>query len=496
LATFPEYENHDAVGLADLIRRRQISAGDVVAAAIERIERHNPAVNAVVTKTYNRALAAVEQGLPEGPFTGVPFLLKDLGHAWKGVPLTNGSRSTRWFVPDYTSTLVERYERSGLVILGKTNVPEFGLSAVTEPELHGVTANPWNLGVTAGGSSGGAAAAVAAGMVPVAAASDGAGSIRIPASHCGLFGLKPTRARTPVGPIVGEAWFGLSVGHVVGRSVRDSAAFLDATLGPEPGDPYAVPPPAGPYTAEVGRPPGRLRVGVVPGGILHDRVHPECREATRDAAALLTDLGHHVEQVEIPLDRDRMPWWLAVLAAAQTADTVAVTAALVGKAAPEPGDYELSTWVAALAGQKLGASELAAALRETKAAGRVVGRLMQQFDVLVSSTMAAPPMPHGSLQPSPTERRLLEAARRAPARAALLTALRRAAPRMIDSVPNTPLFNLTGQPAMSVPLHWTRDGLPVGVQVAARFGDEATLFRLAAQLEEARPWFHRRPPTS
>jgi amidase len=493
--TFHEFESYDAVGLAGLIRSGELSVKEVVAAAIERIERHNPSVNAVVTKTYNRGLALADQGVPDGPLAGVPFLLKDLSAEWKGVPSTEGSRSLQWYVPATTSTLVGRYERAGLVILGKTNVPEFGLAPVTECELHGTANNPWDLTLTPGGSSGGSAAAVAAGMVPVAHASDGGGSIRIPASHTGLFGLKPTKGRTPSGPDRAEGWYGMSTAHVVTRSVRDSAALLDATHGPEVGDRSGVAPPERPFLEEVGAPTGRLRVGVVNGGVLHDDIDAECRAAVSETADLLHDLGHQVEGVELPVDRTAWKNAFLVMVAASTTQVIQWAAQLQGVAKPDPSQYELPTWILGLVGRQLGAVDFADAYLTLGSTARAMGRVMEQFDVVVSSTMAKPPWPHGALQPTGAERRVLEGLRRAPAKPALMLAFRQLVDKVMHPIPNTLVFNMTGQPAMSVPLHWTSEGLPVGVQFAARFGDEATLFRLAGQLEEARPWFDRRAPT-
>lgn len=493
MAAFPEYEEHDAVGLAELIGAGQVSAEEVVGAAIDRIELANPTLNAVITKTYDRALRRVAGGVPEGPLGGVPFLLKDLSSEWAGVPSTDGSRSMRWYVPGFTSTLVQRYEAAGLVILGKTNVPEFGLAPVTEPELHGITANPWDPERTAGGSSGGSAAAVAAGMVPAAHGSDGGGSIRIPASQCGLFGLKPTRGRLPVGPVVGEGWFGMSSAHVVSRSVRDSAVLLDLTAGPEPGDPYAAPPVERPFASEVGADPGRLRIGVVSGGIFHDDIHPECRRAVGDAADLLDELGHRVEGVDLPLAPEEWSSAFLTLVAASTVLGIAFGAETLGKSKPDPEDYELATWVLGLVGRKLSAADVAEALFTIRSAGRVMGRVMERLDVVMTSTLAGPPFPHGELQPTELERRVLEGLRMAPAKPALMAAFQRLSEKVLRAIPNTPLFNMTGQPAMSVPLHWTPGGLPVGVQLAGRFGGEPTLLRLAGQIEQARPWFERRP---
>lgn len=493
---FGEYDAHDATGLAHLIRAREVTPQEVLRAAITRIERRNPPLNAVITTTFERAERQVADNLGDGPFAGVPFLLKGLNQELAGVRLTDGSRALRHRRPSYTSTLVARYQAAGLVILGVTNVPEFGLVPVTESELHGVCANPWDPTRTAGGSSGGSAAAVAAGMVPAAGASDGGGSIRIPASQCGLFGLKPTRARTPMGPVRTETLLGMSVHHALTRSVRDSAALLDATHGPEPGDAYAAPPPRRPFRAEVGADPGRLRVGLIDGGIFHDDIAPECRAAVAGAGDLLTDLGHEVVAFRLPIDRAATVEAFLMMVAASTGAALDAVAALKGQRAPDPAEYELATWVLGLIGRKLRGSQVAAALTHLRTVGRTVATAMDGHgvDTIMTSTLATPPLPHRALDPSPTAQRLLAALRRAPLRPVLMATFRELARNVLAPIPNSPLFNITGQPAMSVPLHWTVDDLPVGVQFAARFGDEATLLRLAAQLEVARPWFHRRPP--
>lgn len=494
---FGEYERYDALGLAQLIREREVTPREVLHAAVTRIERRNPPLNAVITTTFDRAEQQISNGRhTQGPFAGVPFLLKGLGHALEGVRLTNGSRSLRNWVPPYTSTLVQRYEAAGLVILGSTNVPEFGLLPVTEPQAHGVCANPWNTSRSAGGSSGGSGAAVAAGMVPAASATDGGGSIRIPASQCGLFGLKPTRARTPSGPLQGEGWFGMSISHALTRSVRDSAALLDATHGPEPGDPYAAPPPTRPFLDEVGADPGRLRIGKIDGGIFHDDIDPACRAAVSGAGRLLETLGHDVVPLTLPIDRAATMEAFQTLIAASTAAGLDEIAALKGQHAPQAAEYELSTWVTGLIGRKLDAVEVATALNYLRTVGRAIGATMagQGIDAIMTSTLASPPQPHHALDPSPVEQRLLETLRRVPLKPALVATFRRLATTVLAPIPNNPLFNITGQPAMSVPLYWTSDELPVGVQFAGRFGDEATLLRLAAQLEAAQPWFDRRPP--
>lgn len=300
-----EFDSYDGLGLADLVRRGDVSAGELLDIAIARVEAGNPELNAVVSRLYDQARAAVAAGLPEGPFTGVPYLLKDLGAHFTGAVTTFGSALFKDFVADHDSEITVRLRRVGLVIFGKTNTPEMGLAASTEPRLFGPTRNPWSLDHSSGGSSGGSAAAVAAGMVPMAHATDGGGSIRIPASCCGLFGLKPTRARNPMGPDAGEGWGGASVGHAVTRTVRDSAALLDATSGPDIGDPYWAPPPARPFLQEVGRDPGRLRIAITTRPWNGQPVDPECVEAALAAGRLGERLGHQVEEATPEIDAKR-----------------------------------------------------------------------------------------------------------------------------------------------------------------------------------------------
>ncbi len=491
MAGFSDYDEYDGLGLAALVTERKVKPRELVEAAITRIERVNPQINAVVHKAYERALRAADGELPEGPFRGVPFLLKDLAQAWEGAPLTAGSRARWSHVPSASSELVNRYGAAGLVILGKTNTPEYGLLPVTEPELHGPTRNPWNLDRTPGGSSGGAAAAVAAGFVPMAHGADGGGSIRIPASACGLFGLKPTRGRTPVGPDHGEAWFGLSVNHALTRSVRDSAALLDATHGPDRGAPYAAPEPARPFLEEVGAPPGSLRVGFTTSPLMGRTMERPCVEGVRSTAKLLDELGHRVQEVDVPIEAEWTDAFV-LMAVTGTAFEVEESARLAGSE-PERARHEQLTWVTHLVGQRVTASELAYALHVRHQAGRAMAALFEDLDVLVTSTLGRPPWPLGDLDPSAVERKALGLVERVPSRTLVRALLKRMSSNVMDPIPNTPIFNMSGQPAASLPLHWTDDGLPVGVQIATRFGDEATLFRLAAQLEEARPWSGRRP---
>ena len=491
MSAFPEYEAYDGLGLAELVRRGEVHPGELVDAAAERMDRHESALNAVVHRMVDRARAAAERPLPDGPFTGVPFLLKDLMTLCAGEPMTAGSRFLSGWVPAHDANLVRRYRDAGLLIVGKTNVPEFGASFTTEPELHGPARNPWDLARTPGGSSGGSAAAVAAGYTPLAHGNDGGGSIRVPAAFCGLFGLKPTRARTPLGPDYGDAWFGLTVEHAITRSVRDSAALLDATRGPDAGAPYRAPPPARPYREELERPPGRLRIAVHTGALLGASLEPEGRAAVADAARLCAELGHEVEEAAPEVGGGAARAFLTLVAAG-TAQEIALAARAVGRE-PEREAFEQTTWLLRLIGRRLRAETLASAIYEAHALGRRVAPFFERHDVLLCATAAGAPPPLGSLDPADLERLALGAVRRLPVRALLDRVLDELGSRVLESFPNTAPFNMTGQPAMSVPLFWTEEGLPVGVQAVGRFGDEATLFRLAAQLEEARPWAGRRP---
>jgi amidase/6-aminohexanoate-cyclic-dimer hydrolase len=468
-----EYERRDGLGLAELVRKREVTPGELLEAAIARVEARNPAVNAVVTRLYDHGLAAVAAGLPRGPFTGVPYLLKDLAAGLAGAATTNGCALFRDDVATHDAEMVVRLKRAGLVIFGKTNTPEFGLSTSTEPRLFGPTRNPWALDRSAGGSSGGAAAAVAARILPMAHATDGGGSIRIPASACGLFGLKVTRARTPAGPDLGERWSGASNDHAVTRSVRDSAALLDATSGPDVGDPYWAPPPRRPFLSEVGADPGRLRIALATRAWNAHPVDPECAAAAVDAARLCEALGHQVEEARPEWDEEARGHANRIIISAHTAARLEMRAEVLGRPlAPE--DVESHTWATFEYGRQRTAAEYARALAVVHSVGRAVGRFFTRHDVLLTPTMCQPPLELGILRMTN------------PDAAAFHQAL-------LGTIAFTSPFNSAGNPAMSVPLHWTDGGLPVGVQFVGRFGDEATLFRLAGQLEQARPWAGRSP---
>ena len=496
-STFAEYDRYDGLGLAELVRRRDVSARELALTAIERIEALNPKLNAVIHTLYDDALAAADGSLGDGPFAGVPFLIKDLLSWYAGAPIRSGSRLLDGFIAPHDSEIVRRYRRAGALILGKTNTPEFGLTPFTEPELFGPTHNPWDLTRTSGGSSGGSAAAVAAGMVPLAGGGDGGGSIRIPASCCGLFGLKPTRGRVPTGPIEGELWEGAVIEHVITRSVRDSAAMLDAISAPESGAPYTIAAPERPFREEVGRDPGSLRIAFTDKPLLGDHMDADCKLALHETVRLLESLGHTVVEASPPLERETFLHAFLLMVCSQSAADLVDAEAVMGKRA-SPANVEISTWALALLGRSYSAAEMAHAGRTLQRAARAVGRWFDgyEFDALLTPTLTTPPFVIGALQPPGHELVALRALGRLRAGGVLRLAgaLDKAAKRVFDWIACPPVFNVTGQPAMSVPLAWNAAGLPIGMHFAGRFGDEATLFRLAGQLEAARPWFSRRPP--
>jgi amidase len=469
---FSEYGNYDGMGLADLVRKKQVSAGELLDEAIARTARIDPKINAVVVKHYDHAQRQVDNGLPDGPFTGVPFLLKDLD-ALAGTVTTSGASVYKNNVVGQTSTLVQRFLNTGVAIFGKTATPEFGLMPTTETRLFGPTRNPWNLAHSSGGSSGGAAAAVAARILPVAHASDGGGSIRIPAAASGVFGLKPTRARNPLGPERGEGWGGFSCGHVVSVSVRDSAAMLDAVHGPETSSPYVAPPPERPFIQEVGRDPGRLRIAFTDKSPYGDAIDPEIAAAVRDVASMLTGLGHDVEERAPVLAADPAVV-MATIVAANTALTVRLAEARFGRAMTE-NDFEILTLASAHNAQKASATDYVAAQLAAFQISRGLATFLESCDVFLSPTLCLPPLRIGELNTMSKNLSLI-------------------APILRRYIPGTAMFNMSGQPAMSVPLAWNAAGLPLGMMFAARFGDEATLFRLAGQLEQERPWKHKLPP--
>ena len=472
----------DAVGQAELVAKGKVSAKELAEGAIARIEKLNPALNAVVTPLFEKGRAQAASNLPNGPFRGVPFLLKDLICATQGDPLYNGCRLLKslGMVSPIDTNLAARYRAAGLVFLGKTATPEFGLTATSEALAYGPTKNPWDVTRSPGGSSGGSAAAVASGMVPAAHANDGGGSIRIPASACGIVGLKTSRGRISLGPLAGEGWNGLAGEHVVSRTVRDSAALLDATQGYMPGDPYAAPPPERPFLSEVTRAPGKLRIGFMERSPRWAKtpLHADCVTAVRDAAKLLESLGHSLETKHPPaIDDPSAEKTLFNIIIAQTAGLFAVVEGTIGRAI-RPDEVEIWTWALAQEGKRAPVLDFLSAVEWRNVLSRSFGEFYSSgFDLLLTPTLGSPPLPLGALTAKPD------------APLAPWT-------KLIDFIPFTPIQNMTGEPAISLPLHWNASGLPVGVQLVAPWGREDLLIRVAAQLETARPWAARRPPVS
>ena len=493
MGAFPDFDRYDGLGLAELVHKREVRSSELVEEAISRIEMRNPPINAIVSETFNSARAAAAAP-SAGPFAGVPFLLKDMMASLAGVPMSCGNRVLAKIGMDHDDEIVCRYKGAGLIILGKTNMPEFGLAPVTESEALGPARNPWDLRRTPGGSSGGSAAAIAARIMPMAHGTDGGGSLRIPASCCGLFGLKPTRGRTPQGPSQGGSWRGFTVGHAITRSVRDSAALLDATMGSDVGAPYDIPRPIRPFLSEVGVAPGKLRIAFTTAPFLALSIHDDCIEGLNSTVKLLSSLGHEMVEATLPFDKERWLRAFMTIVAGETESDIRSASELVGHPLGFK-DLEPSTYLAGLLGGAWSAADYASAAKYLQTWSRLVGDFFTRYDLLLTPTLAEPPTLIGALKPSSAELVIMNAIGRLNAGWFLkVTGLAKTlAKKLLEFMPYTPLFNVTGQPAMSVPLYWNRAGLPVGMQFAGRFGDEATLFRLAAQLEQAQPWFNRAP---
>ncbi|WP_397534972.1 amidase [Roseateles sp.] len=472
MSSFAEYEEHDAIGLARLIHTRQVSASEVLEAAVERIEARNPTLNAVVTKTYELARTACLASV-DGPLAGVPFLLKDLGVQLHGVRITNGSRFWKDQICSKDSTLVKRYKAAGLVIVGITSTAENGLSAETAPSLFGAVRNPWSLAHSAGGSSGGAAAAVSAGLVPAAHANDGGGSIRIPSSCCGVFGLKSSRGRNPVGPDIGENWNGLSIQNVISRSVRDSAALLDASHGPEAGDPYAAPAFRGSYLDGLAAPLRPLRVAFQTVTHFGQLIEPVVAQAVLEVARQLQALGHHVEEARPSFDAEALKQDMFTVVGCNAANAIRMREVALGRPAT-PDDIERITWHWIERCKSRSGRDMAQAIGTLHATARAFGRFFERYDVLLTPTMPHRPQPLLHLDMRSDD-------------------LDGYYDKLYHNNTFTTACNCTGIPAASLPLAWA-DGLPIGIQIAGPLGQEMRLLRLAAQLEEAHPWATRRPP--
>lgn len=492
---FEEYRQYDALGLAELVQRREVTPAELLDLAIARADAVNPKINAVVHRFDDRARSQIAGGL-QGPFAGVPFLLKDLMASYAGEPLRSGSRFLADFVPPHDSELVRRYKAAGLVIFGKTNTPELGLAPFTEPKLFGPTLNPWNTNRTAGGSSGGAAAAVAAGIVPMANGGDGGGSIRIPASCNGLVGLKPSRGLIPCGPDHGDSWWGFASEHVLTRTVRDTAAALDATAGPDAGCPYYLSPDSS-YLGALSAPSAkkRLRIAFSDHPLVGRSMDPECREGLKRTVQLLQDLGHELVEAAPTVSREEFLRAFVTMLAGETAAVLTLAARFLGRPLNRQ-EIEPETLALARLGQAINAEEVGIARLYFGQLTRSIGHWFADYDVLLTPTLARPPFPTAALQGTLPEKAQLAAFNSLPIAGLVKSSnlLHKFSEKHFDWIPNTPVFNVTGQPSISLPLHWSADGLPVGMMFTAPIGQDAMLLQLSAELEQAQPWFNRVPP--
>ncbi|MBO2456006.1 amidase [Actinomadura violacea] len=490
---YAEYRARDAVGLAALVTAGETTSAELLDAAIARADAVNAKINAIVRPMHDLARARAAEP-PAGPFAGVPFLLKDLSQDYAGLPTGSGNRALREIPAAEHAEVVRRWLDAGLVVFGKTNTPEFGAKGITEPEVNGPTRNPWDLTRTPGGSSGGSAAAVAAGIVPVAGANDGGGSIRIPAACCGLFGLKPGRGLVPAGPSYAEHLHGAAVDGVVSRSVRDSAAMLDVlTASPDPGGPYLPAKPELPYAELARRAPGRLRIGFATDSPLGTDVDPQAVAAVEDAAKLLEALGHDVEPAKTGIDERRLAFDFLAMWSTQLAFTVDEIRRATGASRKA---FELDTHLVAAAGRVQSAPAYFAAHERWNTYNRQLAAFHSRYDLLLTPTLARPPVRIGELD-TPAPLRAIGKAALALGLAGPLTKTkqwREAVIANLAPVPYTQLANITGRPAMSVPLYRTPGGLPLGVQFVGPLGGEGALLALAAQLEAERPWAHLEPP--
>lgn len=493
MLTFDQYRQFDALALTQLIRQGETNSAELLEIAIARLDAVNPKINAVVEPLYAFGRSAARENHAARPFAGIPFLLKDLALELAGTAMRSGSKGYNAYVSPDDSEAGKRIKKAGLVVFGKTSTPEFGLTPFTEPKLFGPARNPWNTAFTTGGSSGGSAAAVAAGVVPMATASDGGGSIRIPASCCGLFGLKPSRGRISLGPRYGEGWGGAIVEGCVSRSVRDTAAYLDAMQGAMPGDPYIIAPPTRPYSQEVGAPTGKLRIGVSVEHPLGHSVDTACLEAVDKTVQLLRLLGHDVENCALPYQKEDLTSAFLTVVAAETAAEIRVLSTFLGRKV-RPSDVEPNTFALHLLGKSFSALEYAEAKRRWNDLARRAAAFHQKYDLLLTPTVATRPFEVGKLQNTPAESRLVDVVNALGMGSAVRSQIEPLADKIFGWIVWTPFANMTGQPSMTVPLYRTpEENLPVGVMFTAPVGAEDLLIRVASQLEKAQPWFDEVP---
>jgi len=490
--TFTEYRKFDALGLVELVKEREVTPLELTEIAIARAEAVNPAINAITFKMYDLARQMAKNTDFSTPFAGVPFLIKELGIHIKGTPLRRGCKGFQKYVSTEDSILTQKFRAGGFTFLGRTNTPEFGLTPYTESKFFGPARNPWNTKCTVGGSSGGSGAAVAAGIAPIATASDGGGSIRIPASCNGLFGIKPSRGRVTLGNPAGEWWSGAVVEGCVSRSVRDSAAFLDWVIGNEVGELYLTKLPERPYAHEAQTDPKSLKIGFSNKHTLGHEIHPECIKATENAAKLLESLGHKVEEVALPYQKEDLTEVFLMMVVAEVAADLEELSKHLGRKA-RPSDVETTTYALNLLGRTFSAKDFTIQKRRWNDLARRMGAFHQKYDLLLTPTLSMPPFEIGALQPSATEITSLNLINKLGLGSALKAMVGPLADKTFSYIPHTAITNMTGQPSMSVPLHWTAENLPVGVMFVAELGREDILFQLAGQLEQAQPWFEKMP---
>lgn len=492
---FADYDAFDALGLAELVRAGRVSSPELVEECIARIRRVNPQINGVVLELFEAARTRSAGRFADGPFAGVPFLVKDLIQRIPGVPTQEGSLFFKGWTPTEQTHLYRRWLDAGVVTVAKTATSELGLLPVVETELHGVTRNPWMLERTAGGSSGGSGASVAAGIVPMASGGDGGGSIRIPASCCGLFGHKPSRARNPSGPTASEHWSGYVSEHVLTRTVRDSAAMLDATQGPDETTPYFAAPIEGTFLAATERDPRPLRIGFHSEPALPATIHADCRTAVEDAARLCEEIGHEVEEVSPKHDTQALGRALLMVIGANVAAEIREGEQMRNRRAISK-DFELTTWITRMLGQAISAEDFLVSFRALQTEARRLVDVYRNYDLVLTPTLGTPPVHIGELKPRGADllAQKVIAALSWGAPLASTKLIDQAAQSTFSFIPFTPVANFTGQPSMSVPLYWNAEGLPIGVMFTGRPEEETTMFALAAQLERARPWRERRPP--
>lgn len=490
---FSEYRQYDALGLSQLIKAKKIKPEELLDLAIERAEQVNPKINALTQKWYDYSREMISRLSPNAPFAGIPFLIKDLSYHIQGRRLTKGSAGWQDYTSEKDSYLTEQLRKAGFLFMGRTNTPELGLAPFTEPEFYGPARNPWNVNKTAGGSSGGSGAAVAAGIVPIATASDGGGSIRVPASCNGLFGLKPSRGMLSLGPQTGEGWSGAVVEGCVSRSVRDTAAFLDACMGSFPGDPYIIQPPKERLLSQIQTAPRPLKIAYSIQHTLGGQIDQECVQAVHDAAKKLEALGHQVEEVNLPFQKEDLTKTFLYIVLTETAATVHELQEFLGRKIKVGKDVEANTYIQYLLGKTFSGMEYAVYKRRWNEISRRIADFHQNYDLTLTSVVALPPFDIGALQPSASEKRLVDFINTIKMGSLVRANIEQLADKIFQYIPYTAFANMTGQPAMSVPLHQTADGLPVGVMLTAAMGQDGLLLQLARQLEEAYPWFDKVP---